>query len=709
MTKHNIWTVSIIGLLVVLLFTPLIVATGFYFPYVTGKVFTFRIISSIIFILWTILILKKPEFLPRKSCILAICGVFVLWLAISNSFGVDPVNSFLSNFERMEGWFTHVYLLMYLIVLSSVVRSEYIWNWILNVSVIVANIVALKATFDSQLRTQVVLGNSTYVAIYVLFNLFFAAFLLYRLIQKKTREEALKYFGVLYYVSSIILFIYVIFRTQTRGTVLALIFSLVVFLILSAISYWKNKRVRIISVILLIIAIGGSILFWQNRNAAFIQNNPLLARIATISISEGTGKARLINWSIAVEGIKENPLLGWGQENYTYVFAQKFNPGMYNQEPWFDRTHNMFLDWSIQGGIPAMLLYVGIFVAALIAILKSRTLTRVEKNILISLLGAYVVHNMFVFDNYSSYLMFFTLLGFIIHHSQKDTFEINVDEKLKQGIVIVLILSVSVLSVFTIWKPMSVAKDLIVILNNKDALKALDIYEDIYNRQTFGTTEAGLRIIADAPKFLQIGDQNVTSKYIQVSSLFGNDFVNTTDVRRLETYGTYLLQIDDTKAVEVLEKAQMLAPDRQNNLYTLGIAYINAKQIQKAKDVFEHAYEVFPENQKAKNYYGGILMITGDKNYKQYLEGYSYKDSFFISMFIQAKQYGEVIKIREQLKKDNPKDYQNQVSLAVAYYLNKQTVQAIAVLKEVQKAVPDFKGQGDYLIKEMQAGRNIVK
>jgi O-antigen ligase/thioredoxin-like negative regulator of GroEL len=710
MTKHNIWSISIISLLFVLLFTPLIVATGLYFPYITGKVFAFRIITSIILVFWLILVLKKPEFLPKKSFIIGVSGIFILWLIISNSFGVDPRNSFFSNFERMEGWFTHLYFFIYLLVVSSVLKTEQVWNWFLNTSVVVANIIALRAAFDSQSRTQVILGNSTYVAIYALFNLFFAALLFYRTAKKKTKEDALKYFALIYYVSSIILFAYVIFRTQTRGTVLALLFSSILFLVLMALSYWKNKKVRIISVALILISIGGSLLFWNNRDAAFIQNNPLLSRIATISASEGTGKARLVNWGIALEGIKENPILGWGQENYTYVFAQKYDPRMYDQEPWFDRTHNMFLDWSIQGGVPAAALYILIFVMAVIGIKKSTSLTRVEKNILISLLVAYAIHNMFVFDNYSSYLMFFTLLGFVIYHSQKQNFEINWDKKVQQVVAIVLIAVVLVVSFFTIVKPFTVARDLIKVILEKDQNKALSRYESILKKNTFGTTESGIRIMSSVRPFLEGSDPEIAKQYLAITTQFGEKFAQTNDVRRLETYGTFLLQTGNIQeAVEVLEKAQTLAPDRQNNLYTLAIAYINNKEINKAKEVFQHAYEVLPENQKAKNYYGAALLMTGDKNYAQYLEGYSYKDPLFMSIFAQAKQYKEVIKIREQMKKDNPTDYQNQVSLAVAYSMDRQPVKAIAILREVQKALPEFKAQGEYLIKEIQAGRSLVK
>jgi len=711
MTKHNIWSISIIGLLFALLFTPLIVASGLYFPYITGKVFTFRIIVSVAFILWTILVLNKKEFLPKKSTILLVSGVFVVWLIIANSFGADSFNSFFSNFERMEGWFTHLYLFLYLIVLSSVLRTEKTWNWFLGTSVVVANIVALFATFDTTSRTQIFLGNSTYVAIYILFNLFFAALLGYRVCKEKTQETAVKYLGIFYYGASILLLAYVIFRTQTRGTVLALVFSTVFFLILSAISYWKNKKVRIVSIALFILSIVGIALFWQNRDAAFIQNNPLLVRVATISANEGTGKARLVNWGIALEGIKERPVIGWGQENYTYVFAQKYDPRMYAQEPWFDRTHNAFLDWSIQGGIPATILYVLLFASALWGIKTSTSLARIEKNILVATFAGYAIHNMFVFDNYSSYLMFFTLLAFVVHHSQKQNIQIVWNEKTKQVVAIVLIAVCLGASWFTIIKPLAVAGELIDTIGQKDANKVLEMYQGIFDKNTLGNTESGIRFLSMASSFLNMNDEELKKAYLDLATKTGDEMIaDTRDVRRLETYGSFVLQRGDIKkAIEILERAQVIAPDRHNNLYSLGLAYIKNGELEKAKEVFKHAYEILPENQKAKTYYGAVLLLSGDKASTALIEGYSYKDPFFLSIFNSTKQYKEIIKIREQLKKDNPEDYQNQVSLAVAYVLDKQPAKAILILREVQKAVPEFKGQGDALIRDIQAGRSIVK
>jgi tetratricopeptide (TPR) repeat protein len=317
---------------------------------------------------------------------------------------------------------------------------------------------------------------------------------------------------------------------------------------------------------------------------------------------------------------------------------------------------------------------------------------------------------MFVFDNYSSYLMLFTTLGFVVHHSQSKQYEIKWDQKIKQIVSIVLIAIIAVLSLFTIVKPLQAGAQLVDTLKQKDPLVALDIYKDIFAKNSFADVEAGIRLFSEVSTYARSDDSKIIDTYTEVASIIAPEFKKTDDVRRLETYGTFLLQIGSIKeSIEVLEKARTLAPDRQNNLYTLGIAYLNAKDIEKAKEVFKHAYEVLPENDKARTYYGAVLLATGDVKGKELIQGYDYTDSFFISMFSQAKQYKEVIKIREQLKKDNPDNYQNQVSLAVAYYLDKQTAKAVALIREVQKAVPEFKGQGDYLIKEMWAGRSITK
>src|SRR6185437_10279957 len=94
-------------------------------------------------------------------------------------------------------------------------------------------------------------------------------------------------------------------------------------------------------------------------------------------------------------------------------FNQYYNPDLYNQEPWFDRAHNAFLDWLIAGGLPAFLLYISLFIGAIVLLWRSTDVTRVERIALTAALAGYACHNLFVFDNLYSYVYFFAILALI--------------------------------------------------------------------------------------------------------------------------------------------------------------------------------------------------------------------------------------------------------------------------------------------------------
>jgi O-antigen ligase len=113
-----------------------------------------------------------------------------------------------------------------------------------------------------------------------------------------------------------------------------------------------------VGIVALIVVAGG---LWLARDTAFVRSIEPLARLTSITYSEGTIMSRFMNISMAWEGFKERPILGWGQENYAAVFDKNYNPAMYAQEPWFDRTHNVILDWLIAGGILGLLAYLSLY------------------------------------------------------------------------------------------------------------------------------------------------------------------------------------------------------------------------------------------------------------------------------------------------------------------------------------------------------------
>ena len=101
-TKWLKWL--IIGGLCIVPFIAFIVADGIhfpanmFFPYITGKNFTFRIIVEIVLALYVLLAVCEPKYRPSTSPLMWSMGAFMVWMALATILSVDPVKSFWSNF-----------------------------------------------------------------------------------------------------------------------------------------------------------------------------------------------------------------------------------------------------------------------------------------------------------------------------------------------------------------------------------------------------------------------------------------------------------------------------------------------------------------------------------------------------------------------------------------------------------------------------------
>ena len=249
------------------------------------------------------------------------------------------VTAFWSNFERMDGYITLIHVFLYFIVLGSTLRTQKAWTYFFHTSVVVAGFVALNGLSQlsaANVRVDSTLGNAAYMAVYMLFHIFI---LLYLSLQTKVTPYRVVY-GLLG-----LLFVYVLLQTGTRGTALGLMAGMlttVVYIALFATRFKQVQKYAFGSLIALLVLLAG---FVAARDSAFIQNNGALARIANISVSHDLVTRGQI-WGEAIKGVEERPLLGWGQGNFNYVFNKYYDPRLYGQEQWFDRTHNIIFDWQ---------------------------------------------------------------------------------------------------------------------------------------------------------------------------------------------------------------------------------------------------------------------------------------------------------------------------------------------------------------------------
>jgi tetratricopeptide (TPR) repeat protein len=608
---------GIIAGLLLLTLTPLLVSTSLFFPFITGKGFFFRVLTEIILALWIILALRDPNYRPRliggqakKSWILIAMGALLLVISLATAWGANPYRSFWSNFERMEGLVNFLHLGAYFVVLISVLKKEKLWFYFLNLSIVISVIAGIMALTKGGSRIDGTFGNPTYLAVYMLVHIFLTAWLWL----KHYRQNPIAYI----YLPLILFQLIVLYRTGTRGTLLGLVGGLIVTAILIAIFGRSHRWARKISlgVLLGAVILGG--VFWLNKDSAFVKSSPVLERFASISLTEQTTKSRLMIWNMSWQGFKERPLLGWGPENYILVFNKYYDPAMYSQEQWFDRSHNVIFDWLISAGALGLLAYLSLFVIAFYYLWwKKNSFTVIERALFSGLLVAYFIHNIFVFDNLISYLLFLAMLGYLHFVSTGKNLNFLPASNLKLiknkvpaflPPLIIVILFVPTMYWINI-KPWLASRTLIEALNwQKYPDKQLESFKQVFAYQTFASTEASEHLINSA---LNVGqDQSVPAETRNGILILAHDQILETIKREPENAryrlfaGSFFSRIGLlAEAEKELIEARRLSPHKQAILFELGGFYINQKKYADALALFREAYELEPTFAEARKIY----------------------------------------------------------------------------------------------------------
>ncbi len=719
---------TIIGLLFATLFVPLFVAGNFpvtvdlFFPFIGAKVFAFRILVEIAAFLYTILALSHPEYRPKKTPILVALSAFIVVIAAADLFGVNPARSFWSNFERMEGLVTHLHLYVYAVMLMSVFRSK---NWYaffhtsLGTSFIVAlyGVVQLSGKLQINqggVRLDATFGNATYLAVYLLFHIFFA---LFYAVRSRNLGAQITY-GAL-----IALQLVVLYYTATRGAILGLIVGLFLAACVYAVKGSGIGRKIAIGGITAIFALVAG--FYLVRDSAFVRNSPVLARFASISATEATTESRFIIWGMSLKGFKENPILGWGQENYNIVFNKNFDPRLYRQEQWFDRAHNVFFDWLIAGGILGLASYLSIFVAAVWMLARSSRLTVAEKSVLFGLLAGYFFQNIFVFDNITSYIFFYAIAGYIAFASSPEENR-PVASSASQPISGVaydsLLAASGIVFLLTLFyvniRPMQTSATLLNALRSFSEGKSdsLDYFKKALSYNTSGSVEAREQLaqLALQASEKKTFDEGTRKEFVELARTEMAKQANDVplDARYALFEGIVLTHTGSLdEGIGYLERALELSPKKQTIIFELVNAYAAKRNYQKAFDYAKMAFELDPAFDEARNVYAVSALYLGNEKLSEEIlagnpAGVSIPDSRFIQAYIDLKRYDKIIEIWKAHIKADPNNAQYHVSLAATYLTTGQRSLAVEEIRTAIRLNPSFKDQGEFYIKEIQAGRN---
>jgi len=393
------------GLLIFIPFISLVQFDETIYPYVTSKYFTFRFVVLLAGSLWLGVCLIDKKLRPKNSLIIKSLLLFLSIVFIADLLGANFWNSFWSNYSRMEGFLSLIFLFLFFLLLSSVLNTVQKWQWYwlshILVSVIIFAIAVLQK-FRLMLavdynRVDSVFGNASYLAIYASMIFFLCLYVFFSTRSKWVRGCVIAA-GVCNLAS--------IYLSQTRSATLAVLICVGFFFYFLAKNKWKAVAYMFSGLLAFVV---GVFLF---KSRTGVSTN-LFERIAQVSLKDGSTQARVEIWSYCWRAFLDSPIVGWGQENFSYL-SIFYRPQLWST-PWVDRSHNIFLEWMVNAGslgLVALCLMLAAIFLSLVKLNESR-LPKAQKMALLSLLICWLINECLSIDFFSISILFYSVVAFI--------------------------------------------------------------------------------------------------------------------------------------------------------------------------------------------------------------------------------------------------------------------------------------------------------
>ncbi len=405
--------------------SPLIIAPQTYFPFITGKALFFRATVELALLCYLAHLLfleknaRRAEFerireVFRHPAAIAVT-IFTAGFLIASLTAVNPHMAFWSNFERGEGALQLIHYFTLFALGAVFFATEKDWKkialYVSGINALVAlyaigqwlryegGLPNLKFIIGVANRASGTLGNSDYLGTYLLLNLFFAWFAFTHL-----KSRGLKILtGLIMAVMA-----GAIFTAQGRGAIIALgggIIALLIYIIL------RKDGSKLAAAALFAIAIF-TLAFIATSDAGIWKIVPALNRLRPENIFDTSLQTRLWTWGSSFAAIMEKPVLGWGPENFPLAFDKYYNARHFGIESWFDRAHNVFLDYAVSGGLVLLASYIAIF---FLIFRKARRTNNKWCRLAALWFLMYLIQGMALFDILPTYLTLFLLFAFFVN------------------------------------------------------------------------------------------------------------------------------------------------------------------------------------------------------------------------------------------------------------------------------------------------------
>lgn len=571
------------------------------FPYVGPKHLVFRAFVSLAAVCMGVLSIKERDFRPKISFGVGMIAVLLLVYAISDSLSEDPARSFFGGLERMDGWSNLFFMSVYAICVSvAAAAGKERVKLMTDLQIGVASILAVYGllqfsgsvqTAGGQLRSDSLIGNPIFFGSYLAMMVFLALFMLFR--ERRDKER----------VASYSLFILVALAamvgTGSRSSFAGVVAGLVIFgfaLLRPIPGKWKTVAAGTAFLL-----IGAGAVFYS---ASVEWKDSPVSRIMSVSLrdpNDSSLRTRLALWNIALKSVAERPLVGGGHESFGNAFVRHYDVSLSNEERWFDRAHNVFLDIAVTGGVLALVSFV-LLVAFSARCIAFSGIGYEEKAALLCLLIAYAVNGSFFFDSIASYSILFFVVGLSLSLSLQAA-PIGRKSAIAGGsVVISLAAFFLVIDTFTFLR---VGKVL-----SRDRL---DVSDRPFPLGAYARMETARLYVEHATERAVFGrDEWSNAQNVRASNLIGM-FDGDGDARFLFSAAQfYAANGDMDKAIFLFERVLSLSPDKQHVSYKLGLALLLDGRYQESYERLKKVFETAPRyTDSGKWYPDGAVMYAG--------------------------------------------------------------------------------------------------
>lgn len=383
---------------------PLVMNPFGYVIYELPKVSFLKIFISVVVLVLIYRLFKKGalRFYWNKYVYL-LTGLWILSLLLSTIFSVAPLESFFGSYNRIQGFLTHIFYIIYFVItLHFFYKKENIGKaltFIVGISLI-TSLYAILQKFGIDFipaylketyldRSFSTFGHPNFLGQFLLFPIWICILNM----SKKHKKQTV------FYLTSFLILVTALIFTENRASMLGLAISVIVFLILKL---HISKMLRVLFSVMAISALALFIIF--------------------VAPSVRSIQTRFIVWEKTPEIISEHIFIGSGLETFEQSFLKVSPPEIYKFEELgetADRAHNEILDIGVTQGLFGILIYIGVLVMLIAIVFKKNSLKYKDVNIAFFSLIAIIISKFFSFSLVDDWLVFLTILAILAIYNTK--------------------------------------------------------------------------------------------------------------------------------------------------------------------------------------------------------------------------------------------------------------------------------------------------